>query len=233
MKLKDALNEELSNVLGANHNWMNVITVAVGKRASKLFRNGLMDDVVADVSGDIIIHAKDGKLLEAVIRAKESSANEEELVQKLTATIVSAASYRTRDAMKGKYNRTMRASQFSQMGDGEGDFAETVEARPESSGLELDEYTDLLVKELELMASIEEWNVQGKGRRNSLSRLRLSKEVVVDRVQGMKLRDLMSKYGVTSKDTMNSIFMDINTAFARVAKKLNDPVLLRALEKAA
>ena len=229
MKLVDVLNEELSKVLGANHNWMEVITRAVNSKASRFSNNGIIDDVITDVSGDIILQAKDGKLSIAVIRAKQSSTTEDELLLKLKAMLSSAAMFRTRDAMKSTYNRPLRASQFSQMGDDEGDFAETVEATPESSGIELDDYINLLVNQLELMASIEEWKVGQRGGRNSVARLRLSKEVVVDRVNGMKLKALMSKYGITTKATMNAILEDINTAFAAVAKKLNDPVLLRAL----
>lgn len=228
MRLEDALNEELSKVLGVNHNWMGVITKSIVTRYRWLSGNGLIDDVIADVSGDIIIQAKDGRLSLAVIRAKELSTNDADLLKNLISTVFSATMYRTRDAMKLTYDRALKASQFSQMGDGEGDFAEVVEARPESSGLELDEYTDLLVEELELMAAVSEWNNHNK----MAKRLRLTKLIVVDRVQGMKLKELMEKYKISSKATMQAILDDINTAFGTVAKKVNDPVLLQALDAA-
>lgn len=229
--LKDALNIELSKVLGVEHDWMDVISKTVQWQAMKLSNSGLLDDVVTDVSGDIIIQAKTGKLSIAVIRAKEQATNDTELLRNLVGTVKSATRFRTRDAMKLRYDRTVKGSQFSQIEqNGEaGDFAEYVEARPESSGLELDEYTDLLVNELEVMATAAEWQSNNK----LAKRLRLTKLVVVDRVQGMKLKDLMTKHGVRGKATMQAIINDINIAFGNVARELNDPVLLEGLAQAA
>lgn len=222
--MKNALNKELSKVLGVDHDWMGVITKAVNNRYRWLSKNAWIDDVVTDVSGDIIIEAQSGGLLNAVIRAKQSSKNDAELLKNITSTVQSATMYRARDAMKLRYDRNLKASQFSQMGD-EVNFSDTIEATPDSS-LDLDDYIKLLVDELELMATASEW----MGKNRMATRLRLTKEIVVDRVYGMKLKELMTKYGISSKATMSSILDDINTAFGRVAQKANEPILLQALD---
>jgi len=219
-ELEAALNEELSNVLGARHNWMGVIAGVAGRRASEFSRtrNGLLEDVVADVTGDIIIQAKDGKLAAAVIRAKEASNTDDELVENLRHVVMKAAFYRVSDAMKWRYRS---ATQFSQISE-ESDFAETVQARPEIES-DLSHYTELLVNELEVMATAADW----KHKYKLAARYRRSKEMVPDRIEGMAFKGLMEKYSVGSKGSMQLHLDDIGQALARVAGRLGDPTLLR------
>jgi hypothetical protein len=221
-ELKDALNAEFARVLGASHDWMSVIAGVVGRRASEFARtkNGLLEDVVTDVSGDIIIQATQGRLHAAVIRAKEASSTNDELVNNLRHVIMRAAYFRASDAMKWKY-RTR--TQFSQIGEENG-FGDTVEARPEpESDLDLSNYTDLLVQELEVMAAAAEW--QSKHR--LAARYRRAKEMVPDRIDGMAMGGLMEKYDIRSKGTMQLHLNDIGQALARVAGRLGDPTLVR------
>jgi hypothetical protein len=226
-ELEAALNEELANVLGARHNWMGVIAGVAGRRASEFARtkNGLLEDVVTDVTGDIILQAKEGKLAGAVIRAKEASHTEAELVENLRHVVMKAAFYRVSDAMKWRYRS---GTQFSQIS-AETDFSETVEARPETD-TDLTYYTDLLVEELEVMATAADWKHNRTGNPSypkQAKRLRKSKEMVPDRVEGMALKDLMEKYSVGSKGGMQQHLDDIGQALARVAGRLGDPTLVR------
>jgi len=226
-ELEAALNEELAKVLGAKHNWMGVIAGVAGRRASEFARtkNGLLEDVVTDVTGDIILQAKEGKLAGAVIRAKEASHTDEELVENLRHVVMKAAFYRVSDAMKWRYRS---GTQFSQIS-AENDFSETVEARPETE-TDLTYYTDLLVNELEVMATAADWKHNRTGNPSypkQAKRLRKSKEMVPDRVEGMALKDLMEKYSVGSKGGMQQHLDDIGQALARVAGRLGDPTLVR------
>lgn len=219
-ELKDALNAEFGRVLGASHDWMGVIAGVVGRRASEFARtkNGLLEDVVTDVSGDIIIQATTGKLHAAVIRAKEASSTDAELVENLRHVIMRAAYFRASDAMKWRYRSR---TQFSQIGEENG-FGDTVEARPEPEN-DLSSYTDLLVKELEVMAAAAEW----QNRHRLAKRYRRAKEMVPDRIDGMAMAGLMEKYDIGSKGTMQLHLDDIGQALARVAGRLGDPTLVR------
>jgi hypothetical protein len=232
-ELEAALNEELAKVLGAKHNWMGVIAGVAGRRASEFSwtKNGLLEDVVADVTGDIILQAKEGKLAGAVIRAKEASHTDAELVENLRHVVMKAAFYRVSDAMKWRYRSGTQFSQInvSNSNSIHGDFADTVEARPETD-TDLTYYTDLLVEELEVMATAAEWKHNRTGNPSypkQAKRLRKSKEMVPDRVEGMALKDLMEKYSVGSKGGMQQHLDDIGQALARVAGRLGDPTLVR------
>lgn len=231
-ELEAALNEELAKVLGARHNWMGVIAGVAGRRASEFARtkNGLLEDVVTDVTGDIILQAKEGNLAGAVIRAKEASHTDAELVENLRHVVMKATFYRVSDAMKWRYRTSTQFSQISaERFKDLTDFSETVEARPETDS-DLSYYTDLLMNELEVMATAADWKHHRTGNPSypkQAKRLRKSKEMVPDRVEGMAFKALMEKYGVGSKGGMQQHLDDIGQALARVAGRLGDPTLVR------
>lgn len=223
-ELEAALNKELSAVLGASHNWLGVIAGVAGRRASEFARtrNGLFEDVVADVTGDIIVQARTGNLLLAVIRAKTKSETDEQLVDNLRHVVMKAAYFRTSDAMKGRYRSV---TQFSQIDD-ELDFRGEIQAPDdfnEDSDSDLSYYTDELEKELELMAVTAIYQHKNK----LAKRYRRAKEMVPDRVGGMPMGKLMLKFDIHSKGTMQLHLDDIGKALARVAERLGDPTLIR------
>lgn len=224
MNIEDALNAELEQVLGAKHNWMGVIAGVAGRRASKFVQhgNGLLEDVVTDVSGDIIMQAKNGKLALAVIKAKEASHTDAELVENLRHVVMKATFFRVSDAMKWRHERG--STQFSQMGDGEDtiSFAESIEGRSDTDA-DLSQYSELLQEELELMATAAEW--QKKSR--LAARYRRSKAMVQDRIEGSSMGELMEKFDIGSKGTMQLHLDDIGQALARLAGRLGDETLLQ------
>jgi len=226
--LEVALNNELTNVLGAKYNWLGVIAGTVGRRASSFaaHKNGLLEDVVTDVTGDINIQARDGTLSKAVIRAKEASKTEAELVDNLRIVVMKAAYFRASDAMKWRYRSL---TQFSQVA-GEtryDNFSELIPARSEAeSEFGTPDYVKLLIDELELMALAEEWGGKGQFKHNA-KRLRFAKEIVRDRVGGMSIRPLCKKYGLKRGSTAAAILHDIEQALVRVARKSKDSTLIR------
>jgi hypothetical protein len=213
------LNKELSKVLGADSNWLRLIERAAIKRMK--IQGGAFDDVVANVSGDIILKAKDGKLAEAVIRAKDSSENEEELVSNLSHVVKKAAYFRVSDIMKN--NEKTPSSRDLE----EAEYVVKKNRSTESENLQLEEYKELILNELEVMATSFEW------RNNSVraKRLRLAKKVVLDRLDGYALGDLMKRHNVSSKATMQAILDDIGQAVARIAIRLDDEVLIKGTSK--
>lgn len=240
-ELEAALNEELVKVLGARHNWMGLIFRVVAGRSSEFARtnNGLLEDVVTDVTGDIILQAKKGAFAGAVIRAKEASHTDAELVDKLQHVVVKAAFYRVSDAMKWRYGGGI---QFSQIGEENG-FDETVcqrhvdlqqlKANPDTDD-DLSEYKDLLVNELEVMATAADWHFDHTGNpgfQGQAKRLRKSKEMVSDRVDGFAMKDLMEKYGVGSKAGMQDHLADIRQSLSRVANRLGDRTLIAGVAR--
>jgi hypothetical protein len=231
-RLEAALNEELVKVLGARHNWMGVIAGVAVSRASEFARtkNGLLEDVIADVTGDIILAAKEGSFAGAVIRAKEASHTDAELVDNLRPVVIKAAFYRVSDAMRFRYRS---GTQFSQIGGTDG-FAETVEARPDTdSDSDLSEYTELLMNELEVMATTADWQYAKVGNPSHFElakRLRKSKEMVSDRVNGMVFKDLKAKYG-GSNQRMQDHIDDIRKSLSRVAKRLGDTTLIAGVAR--
>jgi len=230
-ELEAALNEELAKVLGARHNWMGVIAGVASSRASEFARtkNGLLEEVVTDVTSDIILQAKEGAFAGAVIRAKEASKTDAELVENLRHVVMKAAFYRVSDAMRFRYGGGV--TQFSQKENG---FAETVQARPDTDAdADLSEYKDLLVKELEVMATAADWQWDHTGNPSHLGlakRLRKSKEMVSDRVDGMVMKDLKAKYG-GSKVLIQDHIDDIRKSLSRVAKRLGDETLIAGVAR--
>jgi len=238
-ELEAALNEELAKVLGARHNWMGVIAGVAGSRArtstapGEFARSkyGLLEEVVTDVTSDIILQAKEGAFAGAVIRAKEASKTDAELVENLRHVVMKAAFYRVSDAMRFRYGGGV--TQFSQIGEENG-FAETVQARPDTDAdADLSEYKDLLVKELEVMATAADWQWDHTGNPSHLGlakRLRKSKEMVSDRVDGMVMKDLKAKYG-GSKVLIQDHIDDIRKSLSRVAKRLGDETLIAGVAR--
>jgi len=213
----NTLNDELVAVLGTEFNWTQYIASIAANRASRFTKSAIMEDIVTDVVGDIIIEAKDGTLAEAVVKAKEASHTPAELLHNVKGVVMQATKFRVRDAVKWKYRQ--RAVQFSQI-EQDGQRVANIPEREE--GGNLDAYKPLLVNELELMAAQADRQRQTKLAR----RLRLAATIVPDRVDGWTLVDLKAKYGIKSKSTMNAILDDIGQALARVAGRLQDPTLL-------
>lgn len=221
--MKSALNAELSSVFGADYDWLQVITSVVNRRVN----SGLVDDVLTDVTGDIILEGKDktGALATSIIRIKDGSKSEAELLQNLQRTVRAVAYYRTSMVVRHRYQHN--AIQFSQFDtDSKGQFSDTIQSRFESEELESEKYAKLLMDELELMATAEEW----KNRPNSAAlakRYRLAKEMVPDRIAGKTLKYLMPTYGITSKSQFHVVLNDIQTALSRVAKRIGNVRLMQ------
>lgn len=218
-----SLNEELTAVLGAEFDWAQYIASIAARRASKFTKSAIMEDIVTDVTGDILIQAKDGTLAVAIAKAKEGSNTPDELLHNVKGVVMQAAKFRVSDAVRWTYRQ--KAVQFSQIEvDGQREWH--VDKAQESN---LEEYKSLLVKELGLMAQAAEWKRQTKLAR----RLRLAATIVSDRVDGFTLDELQEKYGVKSSSTMQAILDDIGQALARVAGRLQDPTLLRGTAEVA
>lgn len=213
------LNKELSKVLGADSNWLRLIESAASKRMR--IQGGAFDDIVTNVSGDIIIKAKNGKFAEAIIRAKEASGNEEELVSNLSRVIKKATYFRVSDILRN--NEKNPVNQDLEVAE----YVVNKSRSTESDNLQFEEYKELILNELEVMATSFEW------RNNSVraKRLRLAKEVVLDRFNGYAMGDLMKKYNVASKATMQAILDDIRRAVSCIAIRLNDEVLIKGTLK--
>jgi len=207
------MNDELVKVLGADFDWASFIKTAAMKRASG-YHQAILDDIVADVTADIILAVKDGKLAVAISKARDASKDETELLKNLKGVVWQAAKYRVGDAVKWKYRK--RAIQFSNI---EGEFS--IQARSDNSN-EVDEYKPLLVNELNFMAS----TAARHGKDKLAKRLRLAAQVVPDRIDGLVLGQLMERHGVVSSSRMQAILDDIGQALAHVAGRLNDPTLL-------
>lgn len=223
-----SINDELVEVLGADFNWAQYIASIAANRASRFTKSAIMEDIVTDVTGDIIIEAKDGTLAVAIAKAKEGATTDAELLHNVKGVVMQATKFRVSDAVRWKYRQTV--VQFSQIErvdtlagrNREKQRIGSVPAREESSP---ESYKPLLVNELGLMAQAAEWKHQTK----LVRRLRLAAAIVPDRVDGWTLEDLMEKYGVKSSSTMNAILDDIGIALARVAARLQDPTLLRGV----
>lgn len=233
-EIKDALNHEFTNVLGTNHDWMGIIAGIVGKRANKFAQaqNALLDDVITDVSGDILIQAKNGGLTNAIIQAKSSSKTNEELVNNLRHVVMKAAWYRASNVMRKDHEKYHKVIRFSQMNaDQDADYAQTIVAPTiqNESESEYQDYVQMLQNELELMAIAHE-----QQNHNRLAkRCRLAKKVVVDRANGLKINELMDIHNVPSKATMQAILDDIKLALERVAELSNNDTLLYGVHKHA
>lgn len=213
------MNDELVKVLGVEFHWTKYIAAIAANRASAYTKNALMEDIVADVTADIIMSAKDGRLAVALSKAKEASADETELVKNLKKVVMKAAWYRVSDAVRYRYKQ--RSIQFSQIGTEESGPLD-VAARFEGEEIG-QEYGVLLAKELELMAQAAEWKKQTKLAR----RYRLAATVVPGKLEGLTMPELMERHEVKSSSTMQAIFDDIGQALARVAGRLQDATLLR------
>lgn len=223
--LRAALNEELSMNLGAKYNWMSVIDVVVHNR-SNLSRSGLGEDVVTDVSGDLMLDIRSGKLSRSINHAHNSSKTEDELIDGLRRIVMKAAFFRASDAMKKKYRRG--AMQFSQMkSDDDDDDFDVADVESDIQASEDVDYGQLLIDEFELMAVKAEWNHSGR----LAKRYRKIKEIIPDRFDGMTMKDLMKKHGINSKGTFQHMINDIITVFSRVAEKLGDKKLVEGVER--
>lgn len=218
-----SLNEELTAVLGAEFNWAQYIASIAAHRASRFTKSAIMEDIVTDVTGDILIQAKDGTLAVAIAKAKEGASTDAELLHNVKGVVMQATKFRVSDAVRWTYRQ--RATQFSQI-EADGNRIAEIPAHEEA---DLEQYKSLLANELELMAQAAEWKKQTKLAR----RLRLAATIVPDRVDGWTLPELQEKYGVKSSSTMNAILDDIGQALARVAGRLQDPTLLRGTAEVA
>jgi len=229
-----SLNDELTAVLGADFNWTKYIANIAASRASRFTKSAIMEDIVTDVTGDILIQAKDGALAVAIAKAKEGAKTDDELLNNVKGVVMQATKFRVSDAVRWTYRQ--RAIQFSQLDPGgtrKGDSGQTfdgnslaVAAKDET---DLESYKSLLVNELGLMAQAAEWKRQTKLAR----RLRLAATIVPDRIDGFTLAELQEKYGVKSSATVQAILDDIGQALARIAGRLQDPTLLRGTAEVA
>ena len=213
-----SLNEELIAVLGAEFDWTQYIASIAAHRASRFTKSAIMDDIVTDVTGDILIQAKDGALAVAIAKAHEAD-TPAEVLHNVKGVVMQATKFRVSDAVRWTYRQ--RATQFSQI-EKEGNRIAEIPAHEET---DLGQYKTLLAKELELMAQAAEWKLA--------RRLRLAATIVPDRVDGWTLQELQEKYGVKSSSTMQAILDDIGQALARVAGRLQDPTLLRGTAEVA
>jgi len=241
------LNEELVAVLGAEFDWAQYIASIAAHRASKFTKSAIMDDIVTDVTGDILIAAKDGTLAVAIAKAKEAE-TPAEVLHNVKGVVMQATKFRVSDAVRWTY-RT-KAVQFSQIEHWSGSDVDrgrriaSVQAKPRRRALDrgrriasvqandesdLEQYKSLIVNELGLMAQAADRKKQTKLAR----RLRLAATVVSDRVDGFTLTELQEKYKVKSSSTMQAILDDIGQALARVAGRLQDPTLLRGTAEVA
>ena len=224
--MKELLNAELSNVLGAKHDWMGLITGVASRRANLLVRSGMIDDVVTDVSSDIIVDARDGTLSEYIVNVKTASKTEAEFVENLRHVMMKVVFYRVSDIMR----KRSRASQpFSQINNNEdGDFAQTiVDQHTEADDDGNLDFEQLIIDELELMAIGSEW----RGHYRRAAKLRRVKLIVHDRIAGMTLRALMKKHKIGSIPTIHSMIQDIGPAIANVGKRLDNNLLIRGTAK--
>lgn len=141
---------------------MQYIASIAAHRASKFTKSGIMDDIVTDVTGDILIAAKDGTLAVALAKAKEAE-TPAEVLHNVKGVVMQATKFRVSDAVRWTY-RT-KAVQFSQIKQGDRRIA-SVQANDESA---LEQYKSLIVNELGLMAQAAEHRPQ-RSRRGSTRR---------------------------------------------------------------
>jgi hypothetical protein len=233
--IENALNQEFANVLGTNHDWMKIIAGTVSRRANKFAQtqNALLEDVITDVSGDILIQAKSGGLAEAIIQAKNNSKDNDELVENLRHVVMKAAFYRASNVMRGEHEKYQKVIRFSQMNNEDADYSQTIQAptleNDEENQNQYQDYVDLIVDELELMAQAH----QRKNKNRLAKRFRLAQEVARNRAKGMNINQLMTIHNVPSKSTMQAILDDIAHALANVAKQSNNNTLLYGVKKHA
>jgi hypothetical protein len=207
------LNGELVNVLGVVYDWDKYIArILAGTTARGFTKNALMEDIVVDVTGDIIMEAKDGGLAAAIAKAHEASKTDAERLRNVQGVVMQATKFRGSNAVRYRYR-----SKMPNMAEGV-----DVAARPETETL--DDYEGLIIKELEKMAA----NAEPRLARRYL----LSAKMVPAKLAGAGFGELKAAFGVKGKATMAAHIDDIQQAFVRVAARQGDETLLGAAEAA-
>lgn len=195
-----SINECLAESFGVKHDWERVIIKVAHNRASRFQGNGIMDDIVADITSELVIKAKsEGGFKDSLQKARENSSTPEELVANTEKVVRTAAWYRVTHKMKRHLNGDV---QFSQIGNSnaDDDFSDSIPGA--SSELDYDMLRDALIAELN---KVSESPIDARLQR----RYKMAAEIVPDRLSGMTFDQLIEKYHIKSRSTLQAILEDI------------------------
>lgn len=113
------MNDQLNSILGIEFNWMNLIESFLVSYAPKVKQRGLMDEMVNDVAGDIII-----ALLSDETNGLKDALTKAEGLEQLKSVIIQAARFRARSLLRTdrKSRYSSKGTQFSQLSSDENVF---------------------------------------------------------------------------------------------------------------
>ena len=223
-----AMNDLLTGVLGGvEYNWEKHIHRVVASNMPRLARSGRLQDVITDVTSDFVLASQDGSLKETIIKAKENSEDDVQLLDNMKKVLNRGIWYRTSTAIRsGKRKKVASFSEVDQ-GDTDEEIANSLMDHRIDSDKEYLAYGDELVKELEVMATAAEW----KNNHRLAKRLRLAKEMVHSRLEGKTFGELQVQFSVKGTATMKAILDDMGQALARIAARTGDSTLLNGTKE--
>lgn len=225
-----AMNDLLVATMGgAVQDYEGIIASMVVSRMGLVRNSAKFEEVVADVTSDLVISSQTGGFATSIAKAKENSTTPEELVKNMKSVFMSGVWYRIQTAIR---NKKKRITTFSDLEDSvpqdnrknESVFEVlTIDKKRGNEHHEYLSYGDMIVEELEVMATAAEWINKNRLAR----RYRLAKEMVPGRLAGKSMLELKDEFSVKSRATMQDIFHDMQRAMSSVAKKTQNDILLR------
>ena len=225
-----AMNDLLVATMGgAAQDYEGIIASMVVSRMGLVRNSAKFEEVVADVTSDLVVSSQTGGFATSIAKAKENSSTPEELVKNMKSVFMSGVWYRIQTAIR---NKKKRIATFSDLEDSipqdnrknESVFEVlTIDKKRGNEQHEYLSYGDMIVEELEVMAVAAEWINKNRLAR----RYRLAKEMVPGRLSGKSMLELKDEFSVKSRATMQDIFHDMQRAMSSVAKKTQNDILLR------
>ena len=206
---------ELTKVFGVANNWSAYIRRVATRMAVRFCRNAILDDMVTTIITEIYFNAQQGKLCEALMRAKDASHNTDELLSNVQGVVTQATKYRI-----SHERRQVEHNIFFMPMD---DMTELCEHEETS----LTHYVTMIVEELKTMAE----TAKQVPNLRLANRYLLAAKVAPDRINGGKSRELMRVHSIGSSATWRRLMLDIGQAIVVVGERTENPWLCQIANK--
>lgn len=215
---------------GAAQDYEGIIANMVSRHMGLNRQSAKFDDVVTDITSDLVIAAQEGGLQLAIAKAKANSSDDETLAKNMKSVFMTGVWYRIQTAIRNKKRKTITFSEIEAIA--KSDSAKesdkllfdvlAVDKKRGNEEHEYRSYGQMIMDELETMALASEW-----GNKTRLAkRYRLAKQMVPGKLAGKTMTELRDEFAVKSLATMQAIFDDMAKATAWVASKTQNEILL-------
>lgn len=202
---------ELNRILGVPFKWTRFIASLIIRYARDMARSAYFEDILTDTINGIMKDATEGGLAQAVAHAKANSQNEEELLNNMKGVVTEAVRLRASDFRRRYHKQQHRMIQFGQAEDDSPEMTSVKQAT--ARGVRPEDQAEEESLEHMVLSQIDQMIAQARESHQTrlVKRLELARLVASDRMAGMVMQDLMTKYEL-KQTQMQSILQDIESA---------------------